>query len=1094
VSTLDNFRKDAKRWLKALRAGDRDARLRLERAYPAAPVTPTLRDVQHALAREHGAENWSALRNRVMTEGSGAALEALTELLVAADAGDAARVIALADAHPEIVSRRGTLPGHTGLRTALHFGVEHREVVRALLDRGADPNVRDEGDNAIPLHFAAERGDFDIIRLLVEQGSDPIGSEDDHELEIMGWLCVFGTASREIVDYLLAHGSRHNILSAVATGEAATIAAIVRDDRTQLNRPMDRTNLRRRPLHLAVVKGQQRSLDVLLDLGPELDATDAAGLTALDQAALDGRAEMAAALVARGAAIQLPAAIALGREPDVARLLSESPAALTPDGKWGRLIVRAGEKSTARVIELLVGHGASVNVRDDPATAVDSTHGYTALHAAAFAGNLEAIRALLAHGADPRIREDKYCATPAGWAAYAGHAAARDLILEGPIDVFDAISLDRPDLIPRILANDRDALTRPYGAYADCAELSEDDRKSTPLAWAFKQGKEEAARVLRAHGADAPPVSREVVSRFLRFACWDHHVHGKGDHEMYAAAALRTLKQHPAIARDSLYAAVVCGNVDEVERTLAARPEAANEPGGERGWPPLLYLCFARFPHQPMIDNAVRIATMLLDRGADPNAFYMAGDARYTALVGAAGEGEQDSPRQPQAPALFQLLLERGANPFDIQVLYNTHFSGEVLWWLRLVYDHTMKTGRADAWSDPGWPMLNMGGYGPAPYFLLRVAIEHDDAELANWVLAHGADPNAKSTHPKFAPRRTLYQQAISEGRAEIARILADYGADASAPPADEPEDEERFTAACLRMDRDEIARLIEAKPELLKSPRAIFAAAHLDRADVVAMLLDLGVPLEIEDTNGQRLLHEAAGANAPNVARLLLARGAEVDHREPNWNATPFGFASHGRVREMMDLLSRVTEDIWLLAFDGYVDRVRELLAKTPELAKSVNGDGYTLLWWLPPDEDRALALVDLLLEHGADPAHRNREGTTAADWARACAMSAVALRLDPGGAATPAPVPSSSVERYDRLARDLVVAVEMGQADAMARLQAHYGGRFTWEELRANVRMRLDAIAPGEKPDGYFALAHARLLVARQAGFASWGALTES
>jgi len=58
---VDNLRKEAKRWLKALRAGDPDARSRFERAYPNAPVTPVLRDVQYALAREHGFENWLAM-------------------------------------------------------------------------------------------------------------------------------------------------------------------------------------------------------------------------------------------------------------------------------------------------------------------------------------------------------------------------------------------------------------------------------------------------------------------------------------------------------------------------------------------------------------------------------------------------------------------------------------------------------------------------------------------------------------------------------------------------------------------------------------------------------------------------------------------------------------------------------------------------------------------------------------------------------------------------------------------------------------------------------------------------------------------------
>ena len=56
-----NLRKEAKHWLKALRANDPDARARLTRAYPNAPPLPVLRDVQHALAREHGYDNWAAM-------------------------------------------------------------------------------------------------------------------------------------------------------------------------------------------------------------------------------------------------------------------------------------------------------------------------------------------------------------------------------------------------------------------------------------------------------------------------------------------------------------------------------------------------------------------------------------------------------------------------------------------------------------------------------------------------------------------------------------------------------------------------------------------------------------------------------------------------------------------------------------------------------------------------------------------------------------------------------------------------------------------------------------------------------------------------
>jgi hypothetical protein len=50
-STLENLRKEAKRWLKALRAGDAGARSRLLAATPHAPADPGLRDVQLAVAR-----------------------------------------------------------------------------------------------------------------------------------------------------------------------------------------------------------------------------------------------------------------------------------------------------------------------------------------------------------------------------------------------------------------------------------------------------------------------------------------------------------------------------------------------------------------------------------------------------------------------------------------------------------------------------------------------------------------------------------------------------------------------------------------------------------------------------------------------------------------------------------------------------------------------------------------------------------------------------------------------------------------------------------------------------------------------------------
>ena len=111
---------------------------------------------------------------------------------------------------------------------------------------------------------------------------------------------------------------------------------------------MDMTNRRRRPLHLAVIKKQRKTLTTLLELGANMESLDEAGFTALDQAALNGEAEMAQALLERGARIRLPAAIALQKNREIEKLLAKDPHSLKPGGRWGHLIVRASEHAVGR--------------------------------------------------------------------------------------------------------------------------------------------------------------------------------------------------------------------------------------------------------------------------------------------------------------------------------------------------------------------------------------------------------------------------------------------------------------------------------------------------------------------------------------------------------------------------------------------------------------------------------------------------------------------------------------------------------------------------------------------------------------------------
>jgi uncharacterized protein len=512
------------------------------------------------------------------------------------------------------------------------------------------------------------------------------------------------------------------------------------------------------------------------------------------------------------------------------------------------------------------------------------------------------------------------------------------------------------------------------------------------------------------------PTHDEIVARFFDVACPDHHVRGGPDHARALGTAMRLLARYPEIEHSSFYTEVVCGNLTAVERALAQRPELATlksgEPsprqsgaGGEgdmmhdlgpKGWQPLLYLCFARLSLPAVSDNALAIARALLDRGADPNAYFMAGGSRYTPLVGAIGEGEENRPPHPHRDALVRLLLERGAEPYDIQVVYNIGFHGEVQWFLEAIYERSMQLGRKADWDDPEWRMLDMGGYGSGAGWFLRIAMERNNIGLAEWCLAHGATPNPAAAKDKRFPQRTLYEEALLRGSTEMADLFARHGS----PRTDvKLEGIQAFAAACFRLDKEEVHLQLAQHPEYLQAPEPMLAAAKRDRVDVVEFLLDLGVSPDVENKQKERPLHIAGYENALRVAELLIARGAEIDAREANYANTPLGCAVYYQHTKMIDLLSRYSRDVWELTYSGKLDRLRVVIGEEPERAK-VAWNGNTPLMWLPPeDEALAIEITRLFLSNGADPTIRNNEGMTAADRAERLGMFDLAKLLSSAG-----------------------------------------------------------------------------------------------
>jgi ankyrin repeat protein len=292
--------------------------------------------------------------------------------------------------------------------------------------------------------------------------------------------------------------------------------------------------------------------------------------------------------------------------------------------------------------------------------------------------------------------------------------------------------------------------------------------------------------------------------------------------------------------------------------------------------------------------------------------------------------------------------------------------------------------------------MLDMGGYGTGARYTLEMAIRHDNVALARWALEHGASSLAVPARDPRMPGSALYEEAIRRGRVRIAELLLKHGAP---PVALQPSDEEAFIAACFERDAGRARALVARQPDLLASTEAIDAAAKTDRADVAELLLDLGMSIELENRKHQRPLHFAAWHDAADTARLLIGRGAAIDPVESEWNNTPLDFAVYGLHMRTIQVLVPHSRDISNLVFVGAVERLRELIEKEPDLARTTAAGGETPLMWLCDDELAAAAIVRLFLENGADAAARSGEGLTAADYASRRGLTEAAALLRAAG-----------------------------------------------------------------------------------------------
>ena len=289
-ASLAYLKKRSKERLVELRARDAKAKLA---------------DAQLAIARDYGFSSWRALKAEIDRRRA----PMLASFFSACRSGDLETLRDLLATEPGLVRER-TAEGSTGL----HLAVEHVGAVRLLLEYGADPNARDAGDNASPLHFAAGGAGVEVVRALLDAGADVHGVGDAHELEVIGWATCFGATIRgDVLALLLERGARHNIFSAIASQDAVAIRKLVEENPNALSRRLSRFENRQSPLHYVIVPpdglvgGGFRTgvhyalLDLLIELGADLEAEDDKGRTPLAIAMLKGDEEAMRRLTAAGA-------------------------------------------------------------------------------------------------------------------------------------------------------------------------------------------------------------------------------------------------------------------------------------------------------------------------------------------------------------------------------------------------------------------------------------------------------------------------------------------------------------------------------------------------------------------------------------------------------------------------------------------------------------------------------------------------------------------------------------------------------------------------------------------------------------------------
>jgi ankyrin repeat protein len=316
---------------------------------------------------------------------------AYVDINTAASIGDVDRIRELLDEDPTLANRVSEYVTYyvgsgAPLKNAAARG--HLEVVKLLLERGADPNLPEEGiaPDGHALYSAVYNRHYDIAKLLLERGAYPSPAVESSADALS---IAIRNDDKKMIELLYSYGSCRTVELLAYYGDVQTAAAVFAANPALANDP--------NALENAVTQGQEAFVRLMLRYQPDLATRISVGVQKQNSQTPASARELTEYLLVNGMNPSQPDWLGI-----------------TPLHTFAR-------KCDVENAELFIAHGADLHARDEDICS-------TPLGWSAKFGQKPMIELLLKRGAKTNLSDDPSWATPLAWATRRGHDDVAELL------------------------------------------------------------------------------------------------------------------------------------------------------------------------------------------------------------------------------------------------------------------------------------------------------------------------------------------------------------------------------------------------------------------------------------------------------------------------------------------------------------------------------------------------------------------------------------------------------------------------------------------------------------------------------------------